>query len=381
MIWKKLTIDTSVEAVDLISEFLSEHSVEGVMIEDNVPLSEDDLKSMFVDIPLIEGENDGTAKVSCFVDDSFDIDGLKADIAAELIRLKEFINVGSAEITVGETSDDSTWQNNWKQYFKPFRLYDNIVILPTWEEFDDIRPDDIVVSIESVMAFGTGTHETTKLCIGQLKKYLKPGQSVFDIGSGSGILSIISVYLGAGYVHGMDIDPDAVKASFENAEANGFDKDRIEFTCGNLLDSNYIAGVSKERTGDFGKQADGDAEAAKNTQEAVNCSAGQNVNSVENCGAGQNVNSVENCGAGQNAENAGSQAVDRKYDIVVANILADVIMPLSAVVRPYMKEDGLFITSGIIDMKEEEVKAELLKNGFEIIDVIHMGEWVSIVCK
>ncbi len=335
MIWKKLTIDTSVEAVDLISEFLSEHSVEGVMIEDNVPLSEDDLKSMFVDIPLIEGENDGTAKVSCFVDDSFDIDGLKADIAAELIRLKEFINVGSAEITVGETSDDSTWQNNWKQYFKPFRLYDNIVILPTWEEFDDIRPDDIVVSIESVMAFGTGTHETTKLCIGQLKKYLKPGQSVFDIGSGSGILSIISVYLGAGYVHGMDIDPDAVKASFENAEANGFDKDRIEFTCGNLLDSNYIAGVSKERTGDFG----------------------------------------------QNAENAGSQAVDRKYDIVVANILADVIMPLSAVVRPYMKEDGLFITSGIIDMKEEEVKAELLKNGFEIIDVIHMGEWVSIVCK
>ena len=335
MIWKKLTIDTSVEAVDLISEFLSEHSVEGVMIEDNVPLSEDDLKSMFVDIPLIEGENDGTAKVSCFVDDSFDIDGLKADIAAELIRLKEFINVGSAEITVGETSDDSTWQNNWKQYFKPFRLYDNIVILPTWEEFDDIRPDDIVVSIESVMAFGTGTHETTKLCIGQLKKYLKPGQSVFDIGSGSGILSIISVYLGAGYVHGMDIDPDAVKASFENAEANGFDKDRIEFTCGNLLDSNYIAGVSKERTGDFG----------------------------------------------QNTENAGSQAVDRKYDIVVANILADVIMPLSAVVRPYMKEDGLFITSGIIDMKEEEVKAELLKNGFEIIDVIHMGEWVSIVCK
>ena len=335
MIWKKLTIDTSVEAVDLISEFLSELGVEGVMIEDNVPLSEDDLKSMFVDIPLIEGENDGTAKVSCFVDDSFDIDGLKADIAAELIRLKEFINVGSAEITVGETSDDSTWQNNWKQYFKPFRLYDNIVILPTWEEFDDIRPDDIVVSIESVMAFGTGTHETTKLCIGQLKKYLKPGQSVFDIGSGSGILSIISVYLGAGYVHGMDIDPDAVKASFENAEANGFDKDRIEFTCGNLLDSNYIAGVSKERTGDFGK----------------------------------------------NAENAGSQAVDRKYDLVVANILADVIMPLSAVVRPYMKEDGLFITSGIIDMKEEEVKAELLKNGFEIIDVIHMGEWVSIVCK
>ncbi len=359
MIWKKLTIDTSVEAVDLISEFLSELGVEGVMIEDNVPLSDDDLKSMFVDIPAILGEDDGTAKVSCFVDDSFDIEGLKADIAAELVRLEEFIDVGSKEITVSDTSDDSTWQNNWKQYFKPFRLYDNIVILPTWEEYDDIKPDDIVVRIESVMAFGTGTHETTKLCIGQLKKYLKEGQSVFDIGSGSGILSIISVYLGAGYVHGMDIDPDAVKASLENAEANGFDRNRIDFTCGNLLDSNYIAGVSKERTGDFARiDADEDS--------AVNSSANNTV--VEDSDSSTEKQRFEN-------------SADRQYDIVVANILADVIMPLSAVVRPYMKENGLFITSGIIDTKEEEVKTELLKNGFDIIDVIHMGEWVSIVCK
>ena len=347
MIWKKLTIDTSVEAVDLISEFLSGLGVEGVMIEDNVPISEEDLEMMFVDIPATLGEDDGTAKVSCFVDDSFDINELKADIAAELVRLEEFIDVGSKEITV---SDDSTWQNNWKQYFKPFRLYDNIVILPTWEEYDDIRPGDTVVRIESVMAFGTGTHETTKLCIGQIKKYLKEGQSVFDIGSGSGILSIISVYLGAGYVHGMDIDPDAVRASLENAEANGFDKDRIDFTCGNLLDSNYIAGVSR-RKGDFEKKQ------AENEAGAV---------------------SVDEDGAADAEKTA---AVDRQYDIVVANILADVIMPLSAVVRPYMKEDGLFITSGIIDTKEEEVKAELLKNGFEIIDIIHMGEWVSIVCK
>ena len=353
MIWKKLTIDTSVEAVDLISEFLSELGVEGVMIEDNVPISEEDLEMMFVDIPATLGEDDGTAKVSCFVDDSFDINSLKADIAAELVRLEEFIDVGSKDITVSDTSDDSTWQNNWRQYFKPFRLYDNIVILPTWEEYEDIRPGDTVVRIESVMAFGTGTHETTKLCIGQLKKYLKDGQSVFDIGSGSGILSIISVYLGAGYVHGMDIDPDAVKASLENAEANGFDKDRIDFTCGNLLDSNYIAGVSR-RKGDFDKKQAEDMSAAGN---------------------------IESDGAAKSDEDSKTAAVDRQYDIVVANILADVIMPLSAVVRPYMKEDGLFITSGIIDTKEEEVKAELLKNGFDIIDVIHMGEWVSIVCK
>jgi len=314
MIWTKLSIDTSVEAVDLISAFLDELGVEGIMVEDNVPLSEEDLKTMFVDIPLIAGEDDGTSTVSCFVDDSFDIESLKADIASELTRLEEFIPVGKKTITISKTDDDSTWQNNWKQYFKPFRLEDNIVILPTWETYDELKDDDIVVSIESVLAFGTGTHETTKLCIGQIKKYLKEGDSVFDVGSGSGILSIISVYLGAGYVHGMDIDEIAVKASYENAEANGFDRDRIEFTCGNLIDGN-------------------------------------------------------------------EHTADKQYDIVVANILADVIMPLSGVIRPFMKKDGLFITSGIINTKEEDVKAELLRNGFEIVDVIHMNDWVSIVAK
>lgn len=314
MIWTKLSIDTSCEAVDLISAFLDELGVEGIMVEDHVPLSEEDLKTMFVDIPLISGEDDGTASVSCFVDDSFDIETLKADIASELDRLEAFIPVGTKQITISKTEDDSTWQNNWKQYFRPFRLEDNIVILPTWETYDEIKEDDIVVSIESVLAFGTGTHETTKLCIGQIKKYLKEGDSVFDVGSGSGILSIISVYLGAGYVHGMDIDETAVKASHENASANGFDRDRIDFTCGNLLDGS-------------------------------------------------------------------EHTPDRKYDIVVANILADVIIPLSGVIRPYMAEDGIFITSGILNTKEEEVKEALLKNGFQILDVIHMNDWVSIVAK
>jgi ribosomal protein L11 methyltransferase len=314
MIWTKLSIDTSCEAVDLISAFLDELGVEGVMVEDNVPLSEEDLKTMYVDIPLITGEDDGSAKVSCFVDDSFDIESLKADIASELTRLEAFIPVGTKEITISKTDDDSNWQNNWKQYFKPFRLEDNIVILPTWETYDDIKEDDIVVAIESVLAFGTGTHETTKLCIGQIKKYLKEGQSIFDVGCGSGILSIIGVYLGAGYVHGMDIDEIAVKASHENAAANGFDRDRIDFTCGNLLDGE-------------------------------------------------------------------THTPDRKYDIVVANILADVIMPLSGVIRPYMAENGLFITSGIIDTKEEEVKEALIQNGFQIVDVIHMNDWVSIVAR
>lgn len=321
MMWTKLTVDTTVEAVDLLSAFLDEKGVEGIMIEDNVPLTEEEKKAMFVDIPLIEGEDDGTAKVSCYIDDSFDIDTLRADIACELTRLKEFIPVGTMNITLSST-EDKDWINNWKQYFKPFRLYDNIVIKPTWESLDEVKQGDMVVEIDPGIAFGTGSHETTKLCIGQLKKYLKQGDTVLDVGSGSGILSIISSKLGAGFVHGIDIDEVAVRASVENAKVNQIGENELVFTCGNLLD--------------------------------------ENANSVENV---LKVNG------------------NKKYDIVVANILADVIIPLSGVISPYLKEDGYFITSGIIDTKEEAVKEALQASGFEIIDVVHMNDWVSVIAK
>ena len=313
MIWTKFTIETTVEAEDLLSEFLNESGAEGVMIEDNVPLTEEEISEMFVDIPLV-GEDDGTAKVSCFLPEGYDIDGLSRSVSEELKRLSEFIDVGTGNISMEPTSDDSTWQNNWKEFFKPFRLYDDIVILPNWMTWDEIKEDDTVVRIESVMAFGTGAHETTNLCIGQIKKYLKDGDSIFDIGCGSGILSMIGVYLGAGYVKGIDIDPQAIKSSHENASVNGFKEDRIDFEVGNLLADD-------------------------------------------------------------------SKPADKKYDIVVANILADVIIPLSEKVRPFMKEDGLFITSGIIDTKEDEVRAALLKNGFDIIDTVHLNEWVCFVAR
>jgi len=321
MVWTKLTIDTTVEAVDILSAFLDDLGVEGIMIEDNVPLTEEEKQAMFVDIPLIEGEDDGTAKVSCFIDDSFDLDTLKADIVAELTRLEEFLPVGSKNISLSNT-EDKDWINNWKQFFKPFRLYDNIVIKPTWEELDEVNEGDMVVEIDPGIAFGTGSHETTKLCIGQLKKYLKSGDTVFDVGSGSGILSIISVMLGAGFVHGMDIDEVAVRASIENREVNHMNEDQLVLSCGNLL-------AGDESTNKMALDVNG----------------------------------------------------GNKYDIVVANILADVIIPLSGVVKPFLKEDGYFITSGIIDMKEEAVKEALLTNGFEIIDVVHMNDWVSIIAK
>ena len=323
MVWTKLSIDTTVEAVDILSAFLDEKGVEGIMIEDNVPLTEEEKKAMFVDIPLVNGEDDGTAKVSCFIDESFDIDTLKADIVAELTRLSAFLPVGSMNITLSNT-EDKDWINNWKQFFKPFRLYDNIVIKPTWEELEDVKKDDIVVEIDPGIAFGTGSHETTRLCIGQLKKYLKNNDSVFDVGSGSGILSIISIFLGAGFVHGMDIDEVAVRASLENREFNHIGEDKLVFTCGNLLD---------------------ESSGKSDIEKALSVNGG------------------------------------KKYDIVVANILADVIIPLSGVVRPLIKENGYFITSGIIDMKEEEVKEALVKNGFEIVDVVHMNDWVSIIAK
>lgn len=345
MKWTKITIETTVEAVDLLSAFLDEKGVCGIMIEDNVPLTDEEKKAMYVDIPLVTDEDDNTAKISCFVtpleesedgstveENTFDIDTLKADIAAELIRLKEFISVGAMTISVSDT-EDKDWMNNWKQFFKPFRLYDNIVIKPTWETLEDVKEDDLIVEIDPGIAFGTGSHETTKLCIGQLKKYLNDGDTVFDIGSGSGILSIVSVLLGAGFVHGMDIDEVAVKSSIENAKLNNIGEDRLKFSCGNLLADNYIG---KGTTFQLSKDA------IKSDQQ------------------------VE---------------VDMKYDIVVANILADVIIPLSSVVGKFLKEDGYFITSGIIDTKEDDVKKALIANGFNVIDVVHMNDWVSIIAK
>ena len=344
MRWTKLTIETTVEAVDLLSAFLDEKGVCGIMIEDNVPLTEEDKKAMFVDIPLVEGEDDGVARVSCFLqpkepenagaieDNCFDIEHLKADIAAELIRLKEFIPVGSMNITL-DTTEDKDWMNNWKQFFKPFRLYDNIIIKPTWETVTDLKEDDMVVEIDPGIAFGTGSHETTKLCIGQLKKYLKQGDTVFDVGAGSGILSIIAVMLGAGYVHGMDIDELAVRTCIENANINHIPKDKIRFSCGNLLEDNYIG---------------------KGTTFQLSDDVIKNKNHID---------------------------ADMQYDIVVANILADVIIPLSAVIKPFMKPDGYFITSGIYEDKADAVKQAMELNGLKVIDVVHMNDWVSVISK
>ena len=355
MIWKKFTIETSVEAEELVAEFLEELGFPGAEITDRVPLTEEEMKQMYVDVPLVpEGETE-TAEVFIYLDadqDEAAIEKLKAEVLEELARMEAYVNVGSKRITVTETEDDSTWQENWKQYYQPFRLGEDIVICPTWTEYKDIRPEDKVVRISSVMAFGTGTHETTKLCIEQLRKHLKEGQSVFDVGCGSGILAILSVLLGAGYVHGLDIDPQAVLSSRENAEANGLSEDRIAFSCGNLLAGNVIGAMNDEEKEEYQKASLGSGIAAVNPVQLVDLALGE-----------------------------ADTVPARTYDIVVANILADVIIPLSAVIPQYLVPEGIFITSGITADRAEDVRTAMRGNGLTVLDTVQMGEWVSIVAK
>lgn len=317
MKWTKVTIETTTEATDMLSYLLGEYGVEGIEIEDKIPLSERDRKAMFIDILPELPPDDGVAYISCYIEDDMDTKQLCRYISEQMEEMSVYMEVGSGAISIAET-EDKDWMNNWKEFFHPFRLEDNIVIQPTWTEEAEVSPDDLVIRMDPGTAFGTGSHETTRLCIANLKKYIsKDGSTeVLDVGCGSGILSVAAMKLGAKRVYGIDIDELAVKASRENLMLNG-----ISEACFSLIQGDVI----------------GDVEFAKRLK-----------------------------GIGQ-------------YDIVAANILADVIIPLSAIIRPFMKENAVWITSGIIDTKEEAVKAALLEHGFEILDISYMGEWVCIV--
>ncbi|MCI8643476.1 MAG: 50S ribosomal protein L11 methyltransferase [Lachnospiraceae bacterium] len=327
MKWKKLTIETTTQAVDFISGLLAELGIEGIEVEDNVPLSEEDKEKMFIDILPELPEDDGTARVNCYLELDQDLEDTAARIQAGLEEFRTFVDVGTGHISFDET-EDKDWMNNWKEFFKPFRVDDSIVIKPTWEKLENSCPDDLIVEIDPGTAFGTGAHETTKLCIGNLKKYLKEGDALLDVGCGSGILSIIGMKLGAGCAVGTDIDANAVETAKENAQINHLHlhtskmetecpSGTVEFLTGNVIGDNT-----------FAKQVG------------------------------------ENC-----------------YQVVVANILADVIIPLSATVKKHMAEGAYFISSGIIDMKADEVKEALNANGFEIVEEARMKDWVSFVAK
>ena len=274
---------------------------------------------MYVDLlPDEIAPDDGTARISCYIDEKENLDEMVAKIRAKIEELSAFLPMGTGNITLG-TTEEEDWINNWKAFFKPFRLDGNIVIKPTWETLTDQKEDDIIIEIDPGTAFGSGSHETTKLCISQLKKYIKPDTELLDVGTGSGILSIIGLKLGARHAMATDIDPNAIRATEENFEINGV-AEQAEVHRVNILDETEARQFYGNNHG-------------------------------------------------------------KRYDVIVANILADVIIPLSGIVTPLLADDGVFITSGIINTMEEAVKDAMLANNFEILEINHMKDWVSITAK
>lgn len=316
MKWKKLTLTTTTQAVDLVSSMLDDIGIEGVEIEDNVPLTERETKGMFIDILPELPPDEGVAKVSFYVDDDCDIEELMKQVEEGLDELAVFTDLGQRTIAASET-EDKDWINNWKQYFKPFTV-DDILIKPTWETIPEEHKDKLLVQIDPGTAFGTGMHETTQLCIRQLKKAVDSGTKLLDVGTGSGILGITALKLGAKEVWGTDLDENAITAVGENLEANGISGERFHVLQGNILND-----PSVQEWAGFG------------------------------------------C-----------------YDVVVANILADVIILLVDEIPVHLKRGGLFITSGIINMKEQAVLEAFAKNpAFEVLEVTRQGEWVSVTAR
>ncbi len=316
MKWKRYTIDTTTAAVDLIGSMLEEHGIEGIEIEDNVPLTEAETKGMFIDILPELPPDKGKARVSFYLDEGTEDETLLSGIGEGLSEIRLFVDVGEGTITVSET-EDKDWINNWKQYFHPFTV-DDILIKPTWEEVPEEHGDKLMIEIDPGTAFGTGSHETTQLCIRQLQKYLEEGDRVLDIGTGSGILAIAALKLGASFAFGTDLDENAVRAARENARGNGFAEDVFVLEEGDILTEAAL----RERVGE---------------------------------------------GA---------------YDVAVANILAPVIILLAGAADRYVKKGGIFITSGIIDTKEEDVKAAFAANpAWELLEVTRQKDWVSVTVR
>lgn len=326
MKWKKFRIKTKTEAEDIIISTLYDIGLEGAQIEDNVPLTAMEKEQMFVDILPQMQEDDGTAYLSFFVEETEEgallLNGeskkeeeILATVKEELDSLRNFLDIGEGSIAVDET-EDIDWINNWKQYFKQFYV-DDILIIPSWEEVKEEDKDRMIIHIDPGTAFGTGMHETTQLCIRQLKKYVTEDTEMLDVGTGSGILSIVALKLGAKHAVGTDLDPCAVPAVEENKEVNEIPVQDFDMMIGNIIDDKEV----------------------------------QDVVGYE------------------------------KYDIVAANILADVLVPLTPVIVNQMKKGGIYITSGIIDQKEETVVKAVKDAGLEVLEVTYQGEWVSVTAR
>ncbi len=316
MKWNKYTLTTTTEAEDLVSSMMMEAGVEGIEIEDRVPLTERDRAQMFVDILPDGPEDDGVAHISFYLEPDEDDGTILSAVLKGLEEIRGWgVDVGAGTIEASQT-EDKDWINNWKEYFHSFYV-DDILIRPSWE---DPKPEDcekLSIQIDPGTAFGTGMHETTQLCIRQIRKYVTPETVLLDVGTGSGILSIAALKLGAKYAFGTDLDPCSQSAAAENMEVNGISEEQFGFMLGNLIDDRAV-------------------------QEA---------------------------------------AGDERYDIVVANILAEVLVELTPVIPARLKSGGIYITSGILEEKEETVKRAVQDAGLEVLEVTHQGEWVSVTAR
>ena len=271
MKWNRFTVKTKTEAEDIVISTLAEVGIEGVEIQDKQPLTEEDKAQMFVDIMPEGPADDGVAYLNFYLEEDADKDAILKDVREALDDLRNFMDIGEATIEESQT-EDKDWINNWKQYFHQFYV-DDILIVPSWEEVKEEDKDKMILHIDPGTAFGTGMHETTQLVIRQLKKYVTPDTEMLDVGTGSGILGIVALKLGAKHVLGTDLDPCAVPAVAENKEANQIADETFDMVIGNIIDDKAIQ----------------------------------------------------------------DQAGYEKYDIVTANILADVLIPLTPVIVNQMK--------------------------------------------
>ena len=315
MKWNRFTIKTKTDAEDMIICTLAEIGVEGVEIQDHQPLTEEDKAQMFVDIMPEGPADDGIAYLNFYLDEDADKETILKDVHAALEDLRTFMDIGEGTIEESWT-EDKDWINNWKEFFHQFYV-DDILIVPSWEEVKDEDKDKMILHIDPGTAFGTGMHETTQLVIRQLKKYVTRGAEILDVGTGSGILGITALKLGAGHVVGTDLDPCAVSAVQDNKEANQIPDADFDMMIGNIIDDQKVQ----------------------------------------------------------------NQVGYERYDIVAANILADVLVPLTPVIVHQMKKGAYYITSGILDVKEEVVKEAVLAAGLTLVEVTHQGEWVCVTAR
>ena len=315
MKWNKFRLKTTTESEDIVSSMLMDLGIQGNENEDKVPLTQLDKQQMFVDILPEIAADDGVAYISFYLEEEDDKEAVLANVRAELEEMRTYLNVGECTIEESQT-EDVDWVNNWKQYFHQFYV-DDVLIIPSWEEVKPEDEDKMIIYIDPGTAFGTGMHETTQLCIRQIRKFITPETTILDVGCGSGILGMLALKFGAKYSVGTDLDPCAIDATHENMEVNGIGKDQYEVMIGNIIDDKEI-------------------------QDKVGY---------------------------------------EKYDIVAANILADVLVPLTPVIINQLKKGGIYITSGIIDDKEETVVNAVKAAGLEVLEVTYQGEWVSVTAR